>query len=771
MKKYTLSFLLTSLSLCAMAQQEIYKWRVGVQAGTLFSVSDISPNANFNFKNLGYGITAERFFNKAWSARVLAGAGRCEANDRDYTQSDNFARSLNAQTRITDVSVMGAYYFDNERNMTEISKVAPYFSAGLGLTSYSIFGDLYRDNNQRYYYYDSKIYDKAQGTAGAKEIKQDGIFETNLTELQTEGKKYSNLTWHIPVAMGLKFRINDRLNLNVEAIYKLTGSDFLDDVSGKYLATKDYANSVQAYAANPSGIVRENRGTASGNDNYGGLMLSVQYNFGYKAPEMDVPIFYTSAASPQSNGDATIGGSGASQPISTRNRTPNYEVKKQLTAYFKTKDTVSAAVADIERMRLEVAYLNKELGKMDTTYDNQSFLQSKNTRLVEIRTRANEYRKFGAGKPDENDRIRSLANDLNQERKDITVALTILGMSGSDKGRSLESIHKKDGDTDRFIAQQETKLNEMRAANGTAKINKEPEVAAVETPKKAIEAVVEPIEEPPVQTVIETPTVVREVKVVEAPVIVKPIEVVKATAEPNLLEKEATRVKALEEQVAALQRKLQEKENTKPAEPQVIYKESTQTSTALLQKDKEIEELRKRLAIIEAQKAADEAAAVAETAASPLETAKPNTPAPKVNPKTTAATDRQVAQLKEAVAAKQAEKAVAVKQAQTQTNNSIWFVPNDGKVTGAQLQRLNTVVQFMKANTTAKVELKPFLEPELKDPDIAYIRADAIKNYLIGKGIEADRVLVALAGRGSVAMGKKRVAGRRVDIRFIATAQ
>ena len=327
-------------------------------------------------------------------------------------------------------------------------------------------------------------------------------------------------------------------------------------------------------------------------------------------------------------------------------------------------------------------------------------------------------------------------------------------------------------DTDRFIVQQEAKLNEIRTANGLARINKEPEVAIVQTPKKVIEPVSEPIEEPPVQTVIETPVVVKEVKVVEAPAVVKPIEVAKAVAAPTALEKEAMRVKALEEQVALLQRKLQEKETTKPAEPQVIYKESAQTSTALLQKDREIEELRKRLAAIEAQKAAEEAVAIAETAATPAEAAKPTAPAPKVSPKTTpTTTDRQVAQLKEAVAAKQAEKAVAVKQAQTQTNNSIWFIPNDGKVTSTQLQRLNTVVQFMKANPDAKVELKPFLEPELKDPDIAYVRADAIKNYLIGKGIALDRIIVAIAGRGSVAMGKKRVSGRRVDIRFIATAQ
>lgn len=56
----------------------------------------------------------------------------------------------------------------------------------------------------------------------------------NLREFRTEGINYSPITMAFPIALGVKMRLNDFLNFNVEASYRLTFSDFLDDVSTSF---------------------------------------------------------------------------------------------------------------------------------------------------------------------------------------------------------------------------------------------------------------------------------------------------------------------------------------------------------------------------------------------------------------------------------------------------------------------------------------------------------------------------------------------------------
>lgn len=61
---------------------------------------------------------------------------------------------------------------------------------------------------------------------------QDEMIE--LRPLQTEGVPYAPITFMIPAAAGLKLRINEFVNFNMEIAYRYTFSDYLDDVSGTY---------------------------------------------------------------------------------------------------------------------------------------------------------------------------------------------------------------------------------------------------------------------------------------------------------------------------------------------------------------------------------------------------------------------------------------------------------------------------------------------------------------------------------------------------------
>jgi outer membrane protein OmpA-like peptidoglycan-associated protein len=122
---------------------------------------------------------------------------------------------------------------------------------------------------------------------------------------------------------------------------------------------------------------------------------------------------------------------------------------------------------------------------------------------------------------------------------------------------------------------------------------------------------------------------------------------------------------------------------------------------------------------------------------------------------------------KKAIAAKQVE---AAKKTATPTtpNNQIWFIPNDSQLTPIQQGRLKSVIAFLKSHPEMTIELKPFIEPSMKDPDLPYTRADVVKNYLINQGgLDINRIQVVLAGTGSMQVGKRWVSGRRIDVRFL----
>ena len=319
MKKVLIIIVGCLVSFSAIAQQNLYKWRLGVHGGLGTYYGDLSTGRFLdpqqstlrfwdNPKNLSYGLQLEYSMSNAWSFRMMATRGSFEANDRaskwngdPYQESEQYERALNFRTSYHDFDAMFIYNFDNGSFFGEKSFFAPYIGIGLGYMKFKVEGDLYQENGSVYHYWtDNTIRDFGEfspDAINATIIEQDGVYETNLSELQAEGINYTNSTLTFPLAMGLKFRLNDRINLNLETLLHYTMSDYLDDVSGDYPTIFDSAE--QFYAANPSGVVRNTRGKDNNlKDIYGTFNLSIGYNFGYKKQSFKAPIFYLGETDP-----------------------------------------------------------------------------------------------------------------------------------------------------------------------------------------------------------------------------------------------------------------------------------------------------------------------------------------------------------------------------------------------------------------------------------------------------------------------------------------
>ncbi len=280
------------------AQQQNAKWSVGVYSGITNYRGDLSRNfydpndAILNvFDNtdfLSYGISVGKSLGDSWSLRLMASRGEFRANDRGVdwnnelvTDSDNFSRSLNVRTELNDLSLLGVWSMANDKILPEQVFLAPYFVVGGGFSSFQNFADLYTESGDRYYYWnDQTIRDAVQDeTNTGNIIEQDGIFETDLEPLRTEGVDYRNRFLHLTVGAGLKFRLCRRMSLNIESLFRFTNTDYLDDVRGNFLTSFDSPE--QAYAANPALRESLNRGnTDDKNDRLHLTTVSLHYNFG-----------------------------------------------------------------------------------------------------------------------------------------------------------------------------------------------------------------------------------------------------------------------------------------------------------------------------------------------------------------------------------------------------------------------------------------------------------------------------------------------------------
>ena len=246
----------------ANAQQNYYKFRISPSAGTMVYYGDLTdtyPRIK-NYTSLAYGGNLEASLSKTVGFRLSATRGEISYNDRTVDKNNdllldnpNFSRGLNFRTDIMDASASFVLYADNDRRVKDDAFSAPYLTVGFGITKFDVFADLIDPEGGFYNLSDPTLV-------------QDGDYETNVTELAIEGVEYDTRTWHIPVGIGLKFRVADRWNLNFETNVKYALTDYLDDVS--------------------------TRGSDSKlNDFYNYTSASLNYNFGLKHRTLKAPVF------------------------------------------------------------------------------------------------------------------------------------------------------------------------------------------------------------------------------------------------------------------------------------------------------------------------------------------------------------------------------------------------------------------------------------------------------------------------------------------------
>jgi hypothetical protein len=163
-------------------------------------------------------------------------------------------RNLGFRTDILELSAMAMVdVFKFEHKFERRRTVEPYVQLGIGLAYYNPQG------------------------------KMDGHWYS-LRQYHTEGKSYGSFTPVIPMGFGLRTRLRHDLNISAEFVYRITFTDYLDDVSGKnYKDPNTFAggpNSTAAELSNRSDIPyfpEKVRGNPNKNDGYFTFNVRLEY--------------------------------------------------------------------------------------------------------------------------------------------------------------------------------------------------------------------------------------------------------------------------------------------------------------------------------------------------------------------------------------------------------------------------------------------------------------------------------------------------------------
>jgi hypothetical protein len=206
------------------------RWQAGIIGGGHWFFSDLGGRPGIGGRFIKDwkpgsitatgGVQAAYNFNYRAAVVFTAQTGRLSADDSRLGSGDNsgrFYRNLRVATPVRELSISGRYTLRRRSNHVlnyfSLKPFSPYLSAGVGL--------LHFDPRVRW--------------------QSDWV---SLRPLRTEGqgmseypdqKPYGAWTFFIPVTIGMQYAVSQRTSLSMELVFRKSFSDYLDDVSTRYI--------------------------------------------------------------------------------------------------------------------------------------------------------------------------------------------------------------------------------------------------------------------------------------------------------------------------------------------------------------------------------------------------------------------------------------------------------------------------------------------------------------------------------------------------------
>ncbi|KIC92139.1 DUF6089 family protein [Flavihumibacter sp. ZG627] len=280
MKKLLLAVMVVmGLQTGVNAQMEAitHSGEIGVALGAAHYFGDLNTRARVNRPKLAVGAFFRKQFGNYIAVRVGAQFAQVGYADKYYDDNDfQRQRNLSFNTSIWELALQGDFNFFRFMPGTDEYRFTPYVTLGASIFSYDPYAYL---NGEKHFL-------RPLGTEGQG------------SEFYPERKPYSSMAYAIPFGVGVKYALNEKMNLGFEVLHRFTNTDYLDDVSTTYVGIDKFpplpggqpsiAGQLQDRSyeiGEPIGIEGRQRGYAKQKDQFVTAQFTLSFNLtSYKCP-------------------------------------------------------------------------------------------------------------------------------------------------------------------------------------------------------------------------------------------------------------------------------------------------------------------------------------------------------------------------------------------------------------------------------------------------------------------------------------------------------
>ncbi|HWN89349.1 MAG TPA: DUF6089 family protein [Chitinophagaceae bacterium] len=268
---------LSSLFVSAQREAVVQEGEFGVGIGAGHYFGDLNTRAHINRPK----IAATAFFRKNFGNYIAlrVGASFAQLGYSDIYNTHNAymqARNLSFNSNVWELAVQGDFNFFRFMPGEPGYNFTPYVTFGVGVFNYDPFAML---AGQKYFL--RPLNTEGQGSA-----------------LYPDRKPYGSMAFSIPLGVGVKYCINESINVGFEIVHRVTGTDYLDDVSKTYVDPSIFpplpdGSPSPAYLLHdrsyelgePIGIVGRQRGIATQKDQFATAIFYISFNLqSYRCP-------------------------------------------------------------------------------------------------------------------------------------------------------------------------------------------------------------------------------------------------------------------------------------------------------------------------------------------------------------------------------------------------------------------------------------------------------------------------------------------------------
>lgn len=212
--KKLLAALLISTPMALLAQNSIVQegeFGFGIGAGHYFG--DLNTRAKLNRPKIAADIFFRKNFGNYIAVRLSGSFAQLGYSDIYNTHNELLRRrNLSFNSKVWELGLQGDFNFYRFMPGEPDFSFTPYITFGVSAFSYDPYA----------YLKGEKFFLRPLGTEGQGDTAISGP------------KPYSTMALALPIGVGVKYALNERINIGFEIVHRFTNTDYLDDVSRTY---------------------------------------------------------------------------------------------------------------------------------------------------------------------------------------------------------------------------------------------------------------------------------------------------------------------------------------------------------------------------------------------------------------------------------------------------------------------------------------------------------------------------------------------------------